>query len=367
MSAVGEAAPTADTAVARPPVPEGEQFQDLLNWLEMGLTRLEIEAIKAKGVSQLLEQLQQALAAACPPDLTETAERTRAAWDRPLTEEAAATSETLLNTLEPYQREIEHYFALEGQRRFHGLMAAYLRLFTRARYVGSSLRDRIPFVSRSRQEVNAPAPGDLSMFTRACSEVAANRLLVEADHQGFPLDLLHEPVEALSRADWRQRYAQALNDVLQQVEQRRTRPRGFRRVVQAVVVWLADWVPPLALLAAGANLLWRYFYLQQSNVALSDLLLPLMVLLLSLIMLHVLIVLLLPLRWATIRGEFQKELDQHLQQELENLYGPIPGEVAERLRGERQQVERLIGDTREVASWLARREQSASIAGLYGH
>jgi hypothetical protein len=258
-------------------------------------------------------------------------------------------------------------------------MAAYLRLFTRARYVGSSLRDRIPFVSRSRQEVNAPAPGDLSMFTRASSEVAANRqldargkalanrLLVEADHQGFPLDLLHEPVEALSRVDWRQRYAQALNDVLRQVEQRRTRPRGFRRLVQAVVVWLADWVPPLALLAAGANLLWRYFYLQQSNVALSDLLLPLMVLLLSLIMLHVLIVLLLPLRWATIRGEFQKELDQHLQQELENLYGPIPGEVAERLRGERQQVERLIGDTREVASWLARREQSASIAGLYGH
>jgi len=48
----------------------------------------------------------------------------------------------LLSTVEPYQREIEHHFALEGQRRFRGLMAVYLNLFTRARYVGSTLRDR---------------------------------------------------------------------------------------------------------------------------------------------------------------------------------------------------------------------------------
>ncbi len=38
-------------------LPEGEQFRDLVNWLEMGLTRLEIEALKARGVSQLLEQM----------------------------------------------------------------------------------------------------------------------------------------------------------------------------------------------------------------------------------------------------------------------------------------------------------------------
>src|SRR5947209_7578962 len=44
-----------------PQPPEGEQFRDLEHWLEMGLTRLEIEAIKARGVSQLLHHLQQAL------------------------------------------------------------------------------------------------------------------------------------------------------------------------------------------------------------------------------------------------------------------------------------------------------------------
>src|SRR5262245_4412568 len=57
-------------------VPEGEQFAELVRWLEQGLTRLEIEAIKARGVSQLLRQFQQSLQAACPPDLRESAERT---------------------------------------------------------------------------------------------------------------------------------------------------------------------------------------------------------------------------------------------------------------------------------------------------
>src|SRR5262249_19733537 len=228
-------------------------------------------AIKARGVSQLLEHMEQALATIRPPDLTETAERTRAAWVRPLTEEADATSDVLLGTLEPYQREIEHHFALEEQRRFHGIMAWYLHLFTRAKYVGSTLRDRIPFLPRLQNAVETPATWDLSTFTRACSDVAgnrhldargkalANRLLVEADHQDVRLDVPTEPMEARSALDWRQRYAGVLNEVLQQVEREWSKPTGLRRLTQAVVVWLGNWVPPLTLLAALIVLLWRYF------------------------------------------------------------------------------------------------------------
>src|SRR5262249_6562038 len=139
----------------RPPgLPEGEQFADLLNWLEAGISRLEIEAIKARGVSQMLAHLQQALAAACPPDLTEVAERTRVAWEKDLAQEAATTAEVLIGTLDPYQREIEHHFALEGQRRFRGIMAWYLQLFTRAKYFGSTLRSHIPLLPRSREAVD---------------------------------------------------------------------------------------------------------------------------------------------------------------------------------------------------------------------
>src|SRR6266478_4624826 len=188
-------------------LPPGEQFPELARWLEMGLTRLEIEAIKARGVSQLLEQLQRTLEKSVPPDLTEIAERTKAVWEKLLADESGASADVLLNTLEPYQREIEHHFARESQRRFRGLMATYLHAVTRVKYVGSTLRDRIPLLPRPTQTVETPTAWDLAAFTSACSNVAgeqhldsrakalANRLLVEADHLGFPLDVLTEPTE----------------------------------------------------------------------------------------------------------------------------------------------------------------------------
>ncbi len=358
-------------------LPDGEQFPDLARWLEMGLTRLEIEAIKARGVSQLLHQLQEALGPACPPDLTAMAAQTRTAWEQILSDEAKATVEVLLNTLEPYQHEIEHHFAREGQRRFRGPMAGYLRLFTRAKYFGSTLRDRLPFLPRLAQRVETPAAWDLATFTRACSSVAGdrhldargralpNRLLVKADQQGFPLDLLTEPAEATSKLNWRQRYAQGMMEVLQQVERQWSQPAGVRRWVQNTLTFLADWVPLLAFLAACIRLLWRYFMLE-TRPELFDILLPLVVLLVVLIIFHILIVLLLPVRWPAIRGEFQRRLEQRVRSELDHAYASIPAEVAEALRLERRQVEQLLGETREVAVWLEQREQAASIAGLYG-
>jgi hypothetical protein len=364
-------------ASALPPagLPDGEQFQDLVRWLELGLSRLEIEAIKARGVSQLLQHAQEVLESARPPDLDDVAARTRAAWEGALAEEAAADAAVLLNTLDPYQREIEHHFALEGQRRFHGLMAGYLHLVTRLRYVGSSLRTRLPFLPRPADA--APAAWDLAAFSRACSGMAgarsldarnkalANRLLVEADHQGFPLELLTEPTEKAAELDWRQRHAQTLIEVLQHVEGAWAKPTGVRRGVQTALTWLADWLPPLALLAACVRLLWRYF-VGETLPSLTDFLVPLVVLLMVLVVLHLLIVRLLPLRWTTIRGEFQKQLEHRLGAELEAVYAAIPADVAAALVQERRQVEQLLGEVSEVAAWLEQREHAASVAGLYG-
>jgi energy-coupling factor transporter ATP-binding protein EcfA2 len=360
--------------------PPGEQFVDLVHWLESGLTRLEIEAIKARGVSQLLQHLEQSLDAACPPDLAEIARRTVAAWEHHLDEETTASAEVLLLTLEPFHREIEHHFSIEGQRRFRGLMAAYLNLFTRARFAGSSLRDRLSLWPRSKSAPEPASHWDLGLFTSSCCDLAAsrhldargralaNRLLVEADAQGFPVDLLSDPLEATTLVDWRSRYAQALVEVLHDVEQQWVRPTGVRRWVQYLLVWLADWLPPLSLLAALVLLLWRYFdpLSRGYQVQLSDALLPPIVTLLVLIIMHLLIAWLLPLRWPAIRGEFRRRLEQRLRTELAAAYGPVPGEVAAALQTERRRIEALQTQTREVAQWLQQREQAASIASLYG-
>jgi hypothetical protein len=360
-----------------PALPEGEQFADLVRWLELGLSRLEIEALKARGVSQLLHQLGQVLEAACPPDLTEEAGKTRAAWQTILAQEADAISEVLLNTLEPYQREIEHHFALEGQRHFRGLMAGYLHLVTRLKYVGSTMRQRIPFLPSFSPTAELPTAWDLAGLTRTCSAVAGdrhldartsalpNRLLIEAEQQGFPLALLNDATEAAARLNWRQRYAQGLVETLSQVERDWARPSGVKRWFQIGIIWLAEWVPPLVFLAACVMLLWRYF-MTEVKLQLFDVLLPIVMLLLVFVILHVLIVLFLPLRWRAIRSEFQRRLEELVKHELEAAFAYIPRDVAQELLKERAELQKLEADTREVANWLKGREQAASIAGLYG-
>jgi hypothetical protein len=362
-------------------LPDGEQFPALVQWLEQGLTRLEIEAIKARGVSQLLTQLQNALGSACPPDLAVEAERTVKRWDRVLAEEAEVDADVLLNTLDPYRREIEHHFTVEGQRRFRGIMAGYLNLFTRAKYAGNALRDRIPFLPRAKDAVTAPAAWDLGTFTRACSDVAANRqldargkalcnrLLVDADGEGFPLNLLAEPVEAAAKLDWRQRYSQSLIDILQEVERQWANPTGARRWVQTTLVFAADWLPIVALLAALLHLLWQFF--DPLNKGLPkpepfDIALPFIIVLVVLVILQLLIALLLPLRWPKIRGEFKRKLERRLHGELQASYVPIPGDVAQALAMERRRVEALLAETREIAVWLDKREEAANVGGLYG-
>jgi hypothetical protein len=134
------------------------------------------------------------------------------------------------------------------------------------------------------------------------------------------------------------------------------------------VVFLTNWVPPLALLAALVNLLWRFFDPQKVGyqVQLMDALLPLVILLVVLIILHILITWLMPLKWHKIREQFHSLLETRVRQELEEVYSAVPGDVAERLREERRRVDKLIDETREVAAWLEKREQSASVSGLYG-
>jgi hypothetical protein len=358
-------------------LPEGEQFQELSQWLEMGLTRLEIEAIKARGVSQLLGQLLQTLEKSVPPDVTEVAERTRAFWEKLLADESRASADVLLNTLEPYQREIEHHFARESQRRFRGLMATYLHAVTRVKFVGSTLRDHLPLLPRSNQTVDAPATWNLAAFTTACSNVAGeqhldarvkamtNRLLVEADKLGFPLEVLTEPTESAAKLEWRQRYARALIEVLAQVEQQWHRPTGPRRWIQASLVFLADWLPSLTFLGAGIWLLYLYF-LQGRTPGLGDIWLVLIPVLAVLVLLHIAIALVMPMRWPAMRGEFLRHLERRLQTELQSVYAPIPGDVALILRQERRAVEQMATQTREVATWLQQREHDANIEGLYG-
>ena len=360
-----------------PPV-EGEQFVELVRWLEQGLTRMEIEAIKARGVSRLLKQLEEAIQAICPPDLSEAAERIRGAWSRQLGDEANAAAGVLLNTLDPYQKEIEHHFAAERQKHFSGMMSWYLQAFNKLRYTGSTLRDQIPFASKSTT-VKTPDTWNLSRFAEACSDAASeqhlhsrlkamtNRLLVEADTLGIPLGLLGEPAEALTKLDWRRKYAETMINVITTVERSWSQPSGARRWVQKLVVVLADWMPGIAFLTSMAIMLWGYTMKEPRDTFNPwDLLIPAVVVLLVLVIMHVLIALFLSIHWPTIRGRLHEHLENRLREELESHYHQVLTDVTQDVLSERRQNEAFRKEIAEVASWLATREQAASIVNLYG-
>jgi 50S ribosome-binding GTPase len=359
-------------------IPAGEQFDLLVDWLQTGLNRLEIESIKTRGVHQLLERLRENILAVAPPDLTEIAPATAASWAAILGEETAATSEILLNTLEPFQKEIEHYFTLQGQRRFRGIMAAYLHGVTQIRYLGSKLKKGVSILPRAQSQPEQATPSwDLATFMRACSTVAGDRhlnarcqalpdrLLVEASQKGFPLALLNQPTEAAARIEWRNIFGQILAEILQQVQGEWSEPAGWRRWLQTALVWAADWLPGIAFLAGCIRLLWRYF-VTDDTIGLFDFFKPLLILLFVLIVLHLIMLFLMPMRWPAIRSDFHRRLSKRVRQELDNVYGVIPDEVSQIVAGERKQIDELIAETQRISTWLGEQEQAVSVQTLYG-
>lgn len=360
-------------------LPEGEQFEELRRWLEMGLTRLEIESVKARGVEKLLAQVEATVDTLLPPDLSAEAGRVRDAWSRVLAEESRVQAEVLVGTLDPFQTEVEHHFSVEDQNRYRGLFGAYLKITTRIRYAGSTLRDRIPLAGMlaNAGQPSTPAEWNLGAFVQDCSRTAGervldqrvaalvNRLLLEADQRGFPLALLNEPTTAAGRMEWRDRVTRSLLDALAEVERVCTRPTGWRRWLRGFLGLAANTLPEISLVATAGVLLWDFFVGSGSPPGIFQMSLVLLIPLLVIVVLHLLIITLLPVRWPAIRSEFESRLETRLRGELEANYLPVPSDIAAALKDERQQVETLASETKQVSEWLKAKQQAAQVSDLF--
>jgi hypothetical protein len=259
-------------------------------------------------------------------------------------------------------------------------MAAYLRLSTRLRYAGSSLRDSIPFAGKLLPggKVETPVEWNLGAFVQECARTAgervldrrmsalANRLLVEGDRKGFPLNLLNEPMSASSRLDWRERATRAVIDALGEVEREATHPTGWRRALRGTLSFLANTAPELSLIATAGVILFN-FIVKQQVPGMFEMSLVGLIPLTVVVAFHLAILLLLPIRWPAIRGRFLSRLTIRLREEIDRVYLPIPNEIANALQSERKAVDEMISETKKVAEWLSERQQAAQVNELYGN
>jgi energy-coupling factor transporter ATP-binding protein EcfA2 len=358
-------------------LPPGEQFRELRDWLEAGLTRLEIEAVKARGVSQLVSQSITAIEGVKPPDLSVQAAKVRTAWEGVLEGEAEAQADVLIGTLDPYQNEVEHHFSVRGQQNFWGFTAAYLRATTRMRYFTSSLRDRLPLVPRVSSKVETPDDWNLTEFVQSCSRAAgervltqrlnalSNKLLIEADQKGFPLPLLSDRTTETTKLDWEQRFTHSLIESLTEIENEVTHPTGWRRWFRGGIIGVANSLPPLVLLGSIAVVLYQLF-VQTEPPSLAMMLLPIYATLATLVFVHILIAFALPVRWSSIREQFRTRLVGKLHGELTRAFVPIPDDIATAIREEKRQIESLVSETKQIADWVNEREQASHVADLYG-
>ncbi len=358
-------------------LPPGEQFAELLAWLETGLTRLEVEAVKARGVSQLLAHAGQAVEAARPPDLAAAAEAVRGKWATELADEAEAQADVLVSSLEPYRNEVEHHFSTRGQARFRGLMAAYLRATTRLRYAGSSLRDAVSVTGRLAKS-SGSSEWDLAGVTHTAARAAGervltqrqtalvNRLLLAADGAGFPLRLLSDRATAAGRQPWDDEVAAETAAALAEVEQQAVEPTGWRKPVRGLVGLLGNLLPEAVLVGSILVILWNAIVRGHVPESLGVVLMPLVLTLGVCVVLHLLVLAALPVRWGAVRGEFRSRLRGRLEGLLNRTYPPALAAAAAAVAAERQRVDELSGEVRKAAGWLAERERAADIGGLYG-
>jgi hypothetical protein len=128
---------------------------------------------------------------------------------------------------------------------------------------------------------------------------------------------------------------------------------------------LANTIPEVSFIVTAGVLLYN-FIVNQQTPGLFEMSLVLLIPLTVIIVFHLLILLLLPIRWHAIRGRFLSRLKRRLIEELDRIYLPIPGEIAKALADERKRVDELVSETQKIADWLAERQQAAQVNELYG-
>ena len=113
-------------------------------------------------------------------------------------------------------------------------------------------------------------------------------------------------------------------------------------MVTGIIAGLANVLPEITFVVSIAVVLWQFAVV--GNVpTLMMALMPLYATLGVLIILHVVVSMLLPVRWPGIRADFRRHLGEGLNQEFRAAYLSVPSDVANAIAADRKQGDELLG------------------------
>ena len=257
-------------------------------------------------------------------------------------------------------------------------MASYLGLITWIQYTGSRLRNPTGILVGDRAE--GVRSWDIPALSRECIAGAtrrglsqriqslANRLLVSANGEGLPTEMLQPRMQELTELDWRGQFETA-HCMSRSAPWSRgwTHPTGTKRFFRGTLVLLANYLPQLTFVASILILLWKTFMVNDYHITLTSVLIPFILTLFVLILLHMAIRAFLPLRWPAIRSDFRRHLRYEVGDRLKDAFVPVPENVAAEVAAERGAIDHMAERVAELRAFLLSRRQATGVDAMYGH
>jgi hypothetical protein len=357
-----------------PSLPEGEQFQALAAWLEQGLTRREIEAIRTKGIHQLLTQLESALHEAQPPDVQGVADKTTTHWRRTVRDEIDVHTELVLNCVAAHQKTLERRLGQSIKPPFRGVMGAFTRMLDLLRH--GIFRSRLPRLTSGPGEIGM-ASADLVGFARSCAKetftrslsarltALTDRLVANADDAGLPTSGLAEDITSQLRSITDETYANYLGESLRSAETVLAGESSWRQRSSRVWTWLGDLLPWATALVTLIWLVYAKFFTNAFVGVMDLLLMPFVAAFFVMIVLYAVYRWTVPVTWRKIVPVCSSHIRQHLRESFETALQSLPAQQAALLMEERRAVAEVLQLTGEARELMRRQEQLGEVAVLY--
>lgn len=353
-------------------LPEGEQFQALRAWLENGLNQREMEAIRTKGIEQLLVQVDSLLSKAVPPDAEQSAQATESAWQTIVKQEVNQQSDVILASMAPHQRQLQQHYADYLSHPFKGMMGSFVSLLQLGRM--RWLKGSLPQLPASTSE---PGVSDLTGFAASCvqksyqqslsarKEALTDRLIARADELQLPVHQLAEEVQAHLKGITEATYSDTLNKVLLKAENELSGPGSWRKRMAPWWTWLGHLIP-LGLLILV--FVWQLYAKIAGTmyVSFTDLILmPLLATILGMLLLYFIYQSLVPVSWKKLASQCRESLENELEQRFITSLKGLPRKQATLLKDERQQVKKMIEKTTVTSNLVRQQELTSQVAILY--
>lgn len=353
------------------PLPEGEQFLALRTWLEQGLTKREMEAIRTQGVGQLLQQLQILLKTVQPPDVKEAARKTDAFWKNTISSELITQKDVILANIAPHQKTLERRFANHLSHPFKGYMGMYASLLDFGRQ--GMWTSKLPQVKTAGE----PVVSDLTGFARSCAQecyrqsltarnaALVDRLVAHADDAGLPTHRLEGDLQAQLSSITEATYADALSKALSSAEHSLAGPQSWRQRMASAWTWLGYLLPVAVFLIV---LIWQLYakFAGTSFVSITDLvLLPPLAALLVMTVLYILYRSMVPVTWSKLSSLCRDKLGDELAERFTLATKALPQQQATILEDERAQVTGMLAKVEQAQGLIAEQEKTSHVAILY--